>query len=184
MLIRIFTAVLACTLLGLPLAGCPSCPYETKCDGNVLKSCSVGVDQMVGSPAKASRACQDPNPACVSLDERTAQCAMDAASECQPDFVPRCEGGVVVSCAYGYLVAGDCVGHGNACFELAPGPRCALEPLTDCDPEEFYSRCSGDLVLSCTGGYLQTQDCGLGERDGSCEEYENDYGRSAYCTGS
>jgi len=183
MLIRVLSAALTCCLLGLPLAGCPSCPYDSKCDGDVLKTCSLGVDQIAGKPSKTARACADPNPVCVTLDERTAQCAMDDATECDAEFIPRCEGGIVVSCANAFLVAQDCVGNGNACFELAPGPLCALDPLTDCDPSEFESYCQGASVISCPSGYLQAQDCSLGNPDGACEDYENDYGHSAYCTG-
>ncbi len=183
MLSRIILAATLVTALGLPLAGCPSCPYDSKCDGDVLKTCSVGVDQIAGKPDKGSRQCASPNPVCVTLDERTAQCAMDDATECDAGFIPRCEGGVVVACANGYLVATDCEGNGNACVELAPGPRCALEPLTDCDPAEYESRCAGDSVISCVDGFVQAQNCSLGQLDGTCEEYESDYGRSAYCIG-
>jgi hypothetical protein len=183
MSIRQCAAVLACSLPALLLAGCPSCPYDTRCDGDVLLFCSVGVDQMVGSPSKTSRACVAPNPVCVDLDERTAQCAMDASSACDLEFVPRCEGGLLVGCTRGKLVAEDCVGHGNACFELAAGPRCAQDPLTACDNQDYTTHCFEDLIVACTAGYVQIRHCGLDRPNGTCQEYENEYGRGAYCIG-
>ena len=171
--------------LGLPLmlmlAGCPSCPYESRCEGNVLKSCFVGVDQLVGSPAWSESACTEPNAVCVNVDSRSAQCVIDEARRCDDDAEPRCEGGSVVRCRLGFEVAEDCEGHDNACFELPSGARCAQSPLRPCDAEAFERRCEGGRVVECQAGYVKSIDCRLNDPNSVCKEYVNDYGRGAYC---
>jgi hypothetical protein len=163
------------------LAGCPSCPYESKCEGDVLKTCSVGVDQVVGSPQRSARACRAPNPVCVTLNEDRAQCAMEAEPGCGAAFAGYCADGLRIECSAGYRVAEDCAAHGNTCFELDDGPRCAREPLTVCNPPDIDSRCEGDVLIACVYGYLKAEDCSLAPEPEVCTPFQNDYGRGAYC---
>ncbi|MBN1945244.1 MAG: hypothetical protein JW797_06175 [Bradymonadales bacterium] len=161
--------------------GCPSCPYEARCEGNVLHTCWLGVDQLVGSPARDAVECRAPNPVCVDLDDRNAQCVMDDQATCQEPFDPFCEEGAVVDCVEGYEVAEDCAGNGNGCHDIDGSVFCAVAPLTPCIMGEYRTRCDDTRVLSCQRGFVTARDCAAYETPTFCVEYTSEYGRSAYC---
>ena len=99
------------------------------------------------------------------------------------DFVPHCEGNVVMDCHVGI---DQLVGSGSPvvypCLEPAPlcverrtdksSPDegnifCAREPLTPCD-ESFVSSCEGTVWVYCQGGYVSAQDCSNQAGTGRC----------------
>lgn len=179
MIRRILIAACACAILAFGLTGCPSCPYDSRCEGSTLKTCSVGVDQMVGDPSWSEVECRAPNMFCVATDDDSAQCAMSDETDCAPPFDPMCGSGSVVTCVAGYRVAEDCSGHGNVCIDR-DGPLCALLPATECDNDEFNSYCDGDSIIFCGNGYVAAKDCTLNVTDTTCMLYEGDT-TSAYC---
>ncbi len=164
------------------LYGCPRCEFDEACDGNVLMTCSIGVDQQVGSPAEARLACTGANPVCITVDERNALCAIAEARSCVPDTAPRCEGGSQITCVDGFEVARNCVAHGNVCGEVEGAFRCYAEPKVVC-VQDFESICSGTRLTHCDAGLVTHEECGLDRPVQRCTAFENDYGKGAYCEG-
>ena len=163
------------------ITACPTCPYESQCQGNTLNSCWLGVDQLVGDPGEISLVCQSPNPTCVNLDERNALCVMDEAATCEPDLAPYCSDERAVSCQDGYLVASDCDAHGNGCLFLNGLARCVLEPVVECDPQTLLKYCRNGSLIQCVGGYVSAEVCALRSPPASCVQIESEYGTTAYC---
>jgi hypothetical protein len=129
-------APLALLLLLAPaLQACPSCPYETACSGDILMFCRLGVDQLVGSPERGERACAEPNPRCVTVDARTALCAIDPARTCTTGAPTRCEGQHLLTCEAGFEVAKDCA----AADDTRPDRN--LTCITVDDPEQPSAYC-------------------------------------------
>jgi hypothetical protein len=173
---------LICALSFTPiLEGCPSCPYEESCEGNVLKYCYLGVDQLVGSPDEGSKACASPNPICATVDAQNAVCAIDAARTCTVGAAPRCEAALLVSCEQGYDVAYDCALHGNLCATVGATAQCRRDPLVTCVAETHEARCVGTLIEECRGGVIATRDCAIEYAGGTCKTTQTDYGPSTYC---
>ena len=171
---------LATLMLAPALQACPSCPFETACSGDVLRSCSLGVDQLVGSPERGERACEDPNPRCITLDERNALCAIDPARTCTIGDAPRCEDQRLITCEAGFEVASDCARHGNICDAVQGQARCHAAPLTPCEAE-LPSRCEVDVLIRCDRGYLTQEDCGLRPGNLTCQTVDEPGREYAYC---
>lgn len=170
------------------LPGCPECAYESRCDGAVVKTCSLGVDQMVGDPARGRIPCEGENPVCVNLDRRTAQCVRADAPRCDAaEFTDFCDDGAAVRCVEGYEVADDCAAHGNVC-ELGDGAasatseaRCVLAPATACDPANYTETCDGTGLITCEGGVVARRDCAVERPGQTCVVHRSEWGRSVYC---
>jgi len=176
-------AVLVVAMLGAPaLIGCARCPYETQCEGNVLHMCTLGIDQLVGNPELGERTCEAPNPVCVNLDDRHAQCTMTGQSDCTDALVPACGEGTVVRCTSGYQVAEDCAGNGNGCFVVDSAPRCALDPPTVCAAQQYVTHCAQGALISCVEGYETSRNCAYDVAGETCQESSSDAGQTAYCT--
>lgn len=176
------TPLLLLLPLLLVLPACPECAYESRCDGGAVKTCSLGVDQLVGDPSRGRIPCEGENPVCVDLDRRTAQCVRTGAPRCDADFTERCDGGAAVRCVEGYEVADDCAAHGNAC-ELGDGPeaRCVLAPATACDPADYTETCEGTGLVGCEGGIVARRDCAVERAGLTCVVHRSEWGRSVYC---
>lgn len=168
---------LALSTVALALQGCPSCPYEEACDGNTLKYCYLGVDQLVGSPEEGERPCEAPNPVCITVDDQRALCGIDSARTCTSS-VARCENGLRVSCSRGFEFAEDCSLDGNTCGVEAGKAACRELPLIPCEPS-WNQRCDGDVRRMCNNGFVIRQDCS--RRGETCRESTNEYGTSAFC---
>lgn len=167
-------AVLCLATLALApvLQACPSCPYETQCSGDVLMFCTLGVDQLVGSPERGERTCEAPNPSCVTVDDRTALCATSPDRTCTVGIAPRCDGEVLVTCEAGFEVAKDCAADGNVCGELDGAGRCYADPLTACE-NTFTPTCEGPLLTHCRDGYLTRENCGKYFAGSTCKTEPN-----------
>lgn len=165
------------------LYGCPRCEFDETCDGNTLMTCSVGVDQQVGSPSEATRPCVGENPVCITVDATNALCGIAEARTCTADAAPKCEGGLLVTCQDNFEVAKDCVLHGNVCGEVDGLARCYAEPKVVCTGE-LEDSCSGTRLSECEGGLLTYRECGANTTAAKrCTSYENEYGKGAYCEG-
>ncbi|MCA9550851.1 MAG: hypothetical protein KC933_12525 [Myxococcales bacterium] len=171
---------LATLALAPALQACPSCPYETQCSGDVLMFCTLGVDQLVGSPERGERTCEAPNPSCVTVDDRTALCATSPDRTCTVGIAPRCDGQVLVTCEAGFEVAKDCAADGNVCGELDGAGRCYADPLTACESDDTPT-CEGDVLIRCEGGYLTREDCGLRSGNPTCQTVDEPDRKYAYC---
>lgn len=162
------------------LVGCARCPYESRCNGNVLEVCTVGVDQMFGDPSYASTPCEGVNPVCVDAPSGRSLCARAASAPCADASVTRCDTpDVAVRCEEGFEVAEDCATDENSCVTLPSRSRCARAPVTTCDVERQASVCEDAThLLSCVDGLLTRRDCSL--RAGDCTPAPN--GSTAYCS--
>ncbi len=169
---------LVATALGL--YGCPSCPYDETCDGNTLLTCSLGVDQVVGSPSERSIPCEGANPVCITVDTLNALCAMDEARTCTSDAEPRCEADLRIDCQDGFEVATDCAADSNVCGLVEGEARCHAAPLTVCDAE-VETVCEGTQVVSCERGVIVRRDCQNYPAKPVCTPFTNEYGSGAYC---
>ncbi|MBK6684913.1 MAG: hypothetical protein IPG45_10650 [Deltaproteobacteria bacterium] len=171
-------------LLALPLLpflpGCPSCPYNEACEGNVLKYCSLGVDQLVGSPSEGEVTCSGANPSCVTVDERDALCAIAKERTCTVGAAPRCEGQQLITCQEGFEVAEDCGAHGNVCGTLLAETFCYKDPVLTCAPESFRPRCEGTRLIQCRNGVEAIEECGLRVEDTTCRTTTGQYA-SSFC---
>lgn len=177
---RLFGSSLVACALALGLAACTNCPYESKCDGNTLKTCGVGVDQVVGGPDVIETPCEDPNPVCITVDPSTALCGIDLARTCALGAPPRCEGERLVTCRDGFEVAEDCLAEDNVCGLADEEARCFEAPLTACDPT-WAPRCDGAQRRWCLNGYRRRQDCG-GQGEGfTCVTSTTDLGTTGSC---
>lgn len=171
---------LTAPLLASLLQGCPSCPYDSACDGNTLLTCSLGVDQVVGSPDEQAIPCEDPNPVCLTLSDTRAQCGIAADRTCERGAEPRCDGDVLVECAAGFERATDCAREGNVCGSTDGGVRCYAPPLTACEPSDLPA-CDGDVRRFCLNGYFQRLDCALRNPEETCIEQTFEAGTTAFC---
>jgi hypothetical protein len=106
---------------------------------------------------------------------------MDRLLTCPDAFAPVCGDGVVISCENGYQVAEDCVVDGNTCQVVEQEARCALEPLTTCDPDSYINHCDGQKEIRCDRGLVRAEDCAVKDPPQTCTEYRDNYGRYAYC---
>lgn len=171
-------------LLALPLLpflpGCPSCPYNAACEGNVLKTCFVGVDQLVGSPSEGERACAGANPICVTVDEQDALCAIAKERTCAVGAAPRCDGPLLITCQQGFEVAEDCAAHGNVCGTVLAETFCYKDPVITCAPNSFTPRCEGTRILQCRNGVEAYEECALRLEDTTCRTSTGEYA-STYC---
>ncbi|MFH1807436.1 MAG: hypothetical protein ABIJ09_01730 [Pseudomonadota bacterium] len=181
MRLRDLSLLVLALVIALAQVGCARCPYETQCEGNILKFCTLGVDQLLGDPSTGEMTCTAPNPVCVNLDERTAQCTMTGEADCEDSLEPACVDGSVVRCASRYRVAEDCAGHGNGCFVVDSAPRCAMDPLTTCDRTQFTSHCAEQSLITCVDGYETSRLCSHDRAESTCQDYSSDAGQSAYC---
>ena len=180
---RSFALSFALLPTALLVTGCPNCEYESRCDGNTLKTCGMGVDQLVGEEGRDSAPCPPENPVCVRLDGRTAQCVRPGKPTCGPDFVARCEGDVSILCVEGYESGDDCAAAGNVCTSSAGEARCAYPPLAACDPATYVRTCEGDGYLECRGDVVLRSDCARYGPFQTCLVSRSEYGRSVYCGG-
>jgi len=151
----------------LALQGCPSCPYEEACDGNTLKWCYLGVDQLVGSPEEGERECVAPNPVCITLDDQNALCAIDRSRTCERGAEFYCEGNLKISCGQGFEVAEDCAAHGNVCGLVDGEAHCYEDPLTPCEPT-LPQTCEGAVRRHCYNGQVTLRDCALEGEGWTC----------------
>ncbi len=166
----------------LLVSGCPNCDYESRCDGDVVKICSMGVDQIAGDASHDRIPCPAESPTCVKLDKSTAECVRPGKPKCGDDFKPRCDGDLVVVCVSDYEVADDCTRAGNACTMVGEVPVCAMAPVTGCDPTTYVETCEGTTELVCTfEGVVARLDCAAGDPLATCVVHRSEYGRSVYC---
>ncbi len=139
--------------------GCtPECTFAARCDGDVLETCHVGVDQMVGSPI-SRHVCEAPNPRCVQAADDVALCVTAAAAACDSGYTPACQNDAATKCTSGFVVATDCSLHGPSCVLTTTEAVCAVEPLTSCDAQTHVAQCAGNTVLRCRDGYVQAEVC-------------------------
>lgn len=171
--------LLLCPILPL-LQACPSCPYDEACEGNVLKTCWVGVDQLVGSPAEGERPCEGANPVCITVDDRNALCGIAKERTCTMGAPIRCEGALKIDCQDGFEVAEDCVAHGNVCGTISANTYCHRAPVVTCDPEQFRGRCEGSRLVQCRFGTEAYEECALRTEDTACTTTTGQYA-SSYC---
>ena len=181
MTIRALIVSLALFPSAMFLTGCPNCEYESRCDGDSLKVCSVGVDQLAGDESRGTIPCDGENPVCVDLDRETAQCVRAGQPACDADFAEICEGNVAVRCHAGYQVAEDCAAAGNVCAVVAGAALCAFAPLAACDPATHVATCDGRGELACERGVVSRLDCADVDPHGICVVSRSEYGRSVYC---
>ena len=154
----VHTSIVAAALV---LGGCARCPYDQRCNGNVLEVCSLGVDQMVGSPSYSASTCADPNPVCQATSDRGAACVMPQAPKCDSNFVPQCATGeLAVHCEGGYQVATNCTVDDNACVATEGRARCARTPITSCSAKTHRNSCEDAThLLYCREELVARQDC-------------------------
>ena len=80
------TNVFLVTIGMVSISACgPNCEFDQRCDGNVLETCSVGVDQIVGDPEYDRMECAGSTPVCVELSDVSAVCAPSETESCEPD---------------------------------------------------------------------------------------------------
>ena len=159
------------TLLLLLWACTKPCEFTARCDGDVLETCSVGVDQLVGSGISRTDCTETVNPVCVTHGDDAAQCAMERTPTCDlPE--PQCDGDVILACSAGYLVADDCALAGPTCVTHPDdgAPVCAVDPVTSCDRETFLQTCATeDSVYACLDGVVTELDCDLTHEKATCK---------------
>ena len=68
------------------MLGCAKpCEYVARCDGEVLQTCSLGVDQLFGSGESEVACPTTVNPHCVELEVDHAFCARTEEPSCTAD---------------------------------------------------------------------------------------------------
>jgi hypothetical protein len=160
-------------MIVVALLGCAKeCEYAARCDGNMLQTCSLGVDQMFGS-GESERLCEGVNPVCVEVEEDVAFCARSASATCDDSLVHRCEDDSIISCQAGYEVAEDCALNGPDCLIDDGEPVCAQAPLTACVEASYPKHCEGTSVVSCHEGRVEAFDCDLYEPGSRCAPFPN-----------
>ena len=172
-------------LLGTAFAGCASCPYDQRCDGDQLEVCLLGVDQMFGDPSYSKSACEAPNPVCVETSKRHAQCVIAEDQRCSAgETPPRCEpDALAVRCERGYAVAEDCAVADNDCFVVGDEAHCGVAPPRSCTWDTYRNNCEDDgHLLFCSGGFVARSACGV-DTPSVCEPHvpKDEYEQSAYC---
>jgi len=181
---RITPVILFAALAALHLTACASCPFEERCNGNVLEVCSLGVDQMFGDPSYSSSPCEDPNPVCVATGSGSAQCAVAADATCADGTPDRCEAQArAVRCLSGYEVAEACAPDGNDCLMVDSAAHCAIGPARTCDRETYDNSCEDSVhLLYCINGLVTRKDCSL-DKPGVCAPNtpKDQYEQTAYC---
>jgi hypothetical protein len=102
------TTFFIAAMLSLVLIGCPNCEYSSKCEGNTLVACNVGIDQQFGSEGYNKIPCETPNPICVNTSVNHAMCVMDDANPCDAESQSDCRDGQTVSCIKSFPVTESC----------------------------------------------------------------------------
>ncbi len=169
----------------LLLSGCARCPYQQRCNGNVLETCSLGVDQLVGKPSYAKVACANPNPVCQETVEGEAECVMPEAPPCDSGTAPRCDAPErAVHCVSGYQAATDCAADDNACVEVSGNALCARGPATACDPKTYRNTCEdAGHLLYCEHALVTRQSCDHERAGNTCVPHvpRDAFEQTAYC---
>ena len=115
--VRPLRRLLALSLLAgtAPLGGCVrECEVKPQCQGDTVRECRYGIDQLVGAGTPVTYTCAEPAPRCVeartkSVSEDRFFCARAPLTECDDSFASTCEGATVhVFCLNGYVSAEDC----------------------------------------------------------------------------
>lgn len=167
------------------LSGCARCPYQQRCNGDVLEVCSLGVDQLVGPPSYGKSKCESPNPVCKDTSAGEAECVMPEAPTCDSGVAPRCVAGeLAVHCVSGYQVATDCAADDNACIEVSGNALCARGPPTACDPKTYRNTCEdAGHLLYCRNALVTRQACDHERAGTTCVAHvpRDAFEQTAYC---
>lgn len=147
-------AILVCGLVGLA-AGCNECQSgETRCDGNVVKSCSYDGDGPISNAtwheSVCPVACREAGgeARCVSAPDPVPECA-DGHDTCFENTPSSCLGGYPIRhtpcsgdthCVMSASCGAICVLDDN------PDARCAAGPF--CDADGNLNACSCDFVIA------------------------------------
>lgn len=148
------------SILLILLACAKPCEFVARCDGTVLETCSLGVDQLFGSGVSKTDCSTTLNPVCLETATDVAFCTLDDSVTCT-EGASRCDGDLAITCnANGFEVAKDCSTNGPTCvLDADDQALCAIDPAMPCDSDTFESRCDGDLLITCGDGLLRSREC-------------------------
>lgn len=148
---------------------CDDATQEVYCNGADAWRCAFGY--------LWRRDCSLIDRQCLTNTYQVAQCADATCSSSQAG--DWCEGAVLVRCLNGLLWRYDCrEGYvPGTCVEEAGEAQCANEPLTPCEESSYDEHCEGNVVVGCSGGYVQRWECDSSVYPSSCVDGEG----TAYC---
>ncbi len=149
LLVATATASMACTT---------ECTFKARCDGDLVETCSVAVDQLVGSPI-SRKPCQAPNPKCVQVEDDVARCVTAEDAVCDKSYIPQCLNNAATTCTTGFVVARDCTVLGPGCVLNGSEAVCAVDPLVACESDSYVTSCQDNTVLRCRRGFVQGEAC-------------------------
>lgn len=147
------------TLFLFLLACSKPCEYTARCDGSVLETCSLGVDQLFGSGESETNCPDTVNPVCHSPEPDVAFCTLDDEIMCE-EGATRCDGDIAITCnESGFEVGQDCTTFGPTCVLNEGEAQCALDPVESCDNATYERSCEGIDLIVCNGGLVTQRVC-------------------------
>lgn len=128
-------------------------PYQPRCDGNVAMRCDF--------IAKIEQAleCDKGGLTCAVKNAGTSVEATCGRGKCDPaTYKSECRDNRAWRCVGGSIEVDDCVEQGLQCRDNVAAV-CEGKGRS-CQKELFQTKCDGDTLVRCVGGYLSEQVCG------------------------